>query len=113
LKNKIYDINIEIIDTPGLIPKGRISDLVCAECNLKIVPSWDIMEKEFKLKENKMILIDQLLWLRTVGNPEIKPIFSLYSSKNIDIHETTWEKGLEMFSKESPQSQNILKIPCD
>ena len=47
-KKTLSNANITLIDTPGLIPQGRFSDLVCEKCNLDIVPSGEISRKTYK-----------------------------------------------------------------
>ncbi|MDR3259523.1 MAG: ribosome biogenesis GTPase YqeH [Fusobacteriaceae bacterium] len=111
VKNKIPYTNIEIIDTPGLIPKGRISDLVCEECNLKIVPSTEITRKIYKIRNGRIILIEKMLWIKILNKDEVKPIFSLYLSKSLTIHETNCVKGIQMFSNKD--DNNVFKVPCN
>ncbi|MGF6905844.1 ribosome biogenesis GTPase YqeH [Fusobacterium sp. PH5-44] len=112
VSNKIPMTNIEIVDTPGLIPDGRISDLVCESCNLKIIPTSKLQNKIFKLGKDRMLLLERLLWIRVLNDDELKPIFTMYTSPNIKYHETNMEKGLEIFSGKV-QGREILDIPCE
>lgn len=108
--NTIPHTNITLIDTPGLIPEGRISDLVCEKCNLKMVPSGEISRKTFKLGKDRALIIGNLLWLKVLNENENKPIFSLYAAKDITFHETNITKLQELFMQ---NRIDILTPPCE
>lgn len=98
INNKIPDTDITIIDTPGLIPKGRITDLLSAETGLKFVPSSEISRKTFKLEENQVFMFDSLCRFKILENKNIeyKPIFSVYSSKDVKFHVTREDRVNEL-----------------
>ena len=105
--NMIPFTNIGLYDTPGLIPDGRASDLVCDNCAQKIIPSGEISRKTFKGKYNRMIMIGNLVKFKILNNEEIKPIFSIYAAKDVQFHETTIEKAKEL------EIGNFFTIPCE
>jgi ribosome biogenesis GTPase YqeH len=109
-KNMIPNTRITLIDTPGLIPQGRISDLVCEECHLKIVPSKEISRKTFKLKAEKIILIGGMVKLRVLTDSEIKPIFSIFASKNVTFHDTKEERVEDLLRE---HTGTLITPPCD
>lgn len=104
--NIIPYTNIGLYDTPGLIPEGRASDLLCDDCTQKIIPSGMISRKTFKAKYNRMIMIGNLLKFKVLNNDEVKPIFSIYAAKEVQFHETTIEKSKEL------ELGNFFSIPC-
>lgn len=110
VKAQIPHTNITLIDTPGLIPEGRISDMVCEECNLKIIPSNEISRKTYKVQKDRVLLIGGLIQLRVLNEDELKPIFSLYASKNVNFHETNIDKVPELMEK---HRTTIMTPPCE
>ncbi len=98
INNRIPDTDITIIDTPGLIPEGRISDLFSSETGLKLVPSGEISRKTFKLTENQIFMFDSLCRFKILEteNLEYKPIFSVYSSKDVKFHVTREDRVEEL-----------------
>ena len=90
INNKIPNSEITIIDTPGLIPDGRISDLISVENGLKLVPAGEISRKTFKLEENQVFMFDVFCRFKILGNELLesgsKPIFSAYASKSVKFH---------------------------
>ena len=110
VKNQIPHTNIFLIDTPGLIPDGRISDLVCEECNLKMVPSGEISRKTFKVKKGRALIIGDLLWFRVINEDEVTPIFSLYAAKDVTFHETNEDKLKELLKTDRG---DLLTPPCE
>ncbi|MGB0405310.1 MAG: hypothetical protein ACPGDB_03885, partial [Fusobacterium sp.] len=112
LMKKAEKFNIPIvtlIDTPGLIPEGRFSDLVCENCNLDIVPSMEISRKTYKEGKDRVIFIGGLVKIRIIGDNELKPIFSVYASKNVSYHDTNLEKAEELIAS---NRSDLFYPPC-
>lgn len=94
IKAKIPNTNISIIDTPGLIPKGRMSDLLEPKTGLELVPSNEISRKTYKLSKKEIFMIDIFARFRVIDIEEEdrKPSFTIYSSKNVKFHVTKEER---------------------
>ena len=97
INNKVPDTQVTIVDTPGLIPVGRVSDLISIESGLKLVPSGEISRKTFKLEENQVFMFDVFCRFEILKNDsENKAIFSAYSSKNVKFHVTRRERVADL-----------------
>ena len=105
--NMIPFTNIGLYDTPGLIPEGRASDLLCDSCAQKIIPAGEISRKTFKAKYDRVIMIDNLVKIRILNDEEVKPIFAIYAAKDVKFHETTIERAKEL------EEGNFFEIPCE
>lgn len=108
VKTEIPFSKITLIDTPGLIPFGRFSDFVCQECNQNIIPANEISRKTYKVQKDRVILIGGMIQMRVLNEDDLKPIFSLYASKDVTFHETNVEKAKELM-----QRAEFLTPPCD
>ncbi len=108
-KHLIPGTNITLVDTPGLIPEGRISDLVCGECNLKIIPSGEISRKTFKLDNDRVIFIGNLLSFVVKNVADVKPIVTVFASKSVEYLETNQEKQKEY---QTTERFDIFSVPC-
>lgn len=108
VKKPIPHTNIVLIDTPGLIPEGRFSDLVCESCSQKMIPANEISRKTFKMAKDRVLMIGEMVYFRVLNDDEHKPIFSLYAAKDIKFHETNEEKFKELLGKR----QDIINPPC-
>ncbi len=91
--NEISGTNLCLIDTPGLIPEGRFSDLMIEEDQLRVIPSTEISRKTFKLEKDRCIVLGEFVKLRVLNEEEQRPIFSLYASQGVQFHETSLEKA--------------------
>lgn len=105
MKYKIPNMNIYIYDTPGLIPNGRISDLICDKCSTKLVSSSRISRMTFKSKKDSIIFLDNLIKFRVLN--EDNPIFSIYAPKSVKFHETNIKKSKEL------ENSSFFTIPCE
>ena len=73
------------------------------ETGLQLVPSGEISRKTFKPEENKVFMFDvfcrfKILKNRNTNEENYKPIFSVYSSKNVKFHITKEERIEELLN---------------
>ncbi|CAM3178506.1 GTP-binding protein [Streptobacillus felis] len=97
-KKKIKEYMLTIIDTPGLIPDGRLSDLLNSDLSYKLVPSGEISRKTFRLKENQVFMFENLAYFQVMEIPDGKAsaIISAYASREIKFHVTNIDKAKEL-----------------
>ncbi|MGL5355733.1 MAG: ribosome biogenesis GTPase YqeH [Cetobacterium sp.] len=108
IKTEIPFSKITLIDTPGLIPEGRFSDFVCQECNQNLIPANEISRKTYKVEKDRVILIGGMIQMTVLNNDDLKPIFSLYASKDVTFHETNLDKAVELMN-----GVDFITPPCD
>lgn len=94
------EFKLEIIDTPGLIPDGRLSDLFNSDMSYKLVPSGEISRKTYRLKEKMVFMMSNLAYFEVLSNPKNKnsSIVSVYASKEVKFHVTNKNKVDELYS---------------
>lgn len=94
------EFKLEIIDTPGLIPDGRLSDLLNSDMSYKLVPSGEISRKTYRLKEKMVFMMSNLAYFEVLSNPKNKnsSIISVYASKEVKFHVTNKNKVDELYS---------------
>lgn len=94
------EFKLEIIDTPGLIPDGRLSDLLNSDMSYKLVPSGEISRKTYRLKEKMVFMMSNLAYFKVLSNPKNKnsSIVSVYASKEVKFHVTNKNKVDELYS---------------
>lgn len=97
---KYKDKKIQFIDTPGLIPDGRLSDLLPPKKAVKLVPTKEISRKTFTLNENQVLMFSNLIYLKAKNKMTIQA----YASKDVEFHITS-----ELRSKELMNS-NYFKL---
>lgn len=94
------EFKLEIIDTPGLIPDGRLSDLLNSDMSYKLVPSGEISRKTYRLKGKMVFMMSNLAYFEVLSNPKNKnsSIVSVYASKEVKFHVTNKNKVDELYS---------------
>lgn len=99
-KKKTKEYMLTIIDTPGLIPEGRLSDLLNSDLSYKLVPSGEISRKTYRLKEKQVFMFENLAYFEVTGIPEGKAsaIISAYASREVKFHITNIDKAKELSS---------------
>ncbi|WP_064612561.1 GTPase [Streptobacillus moniliformis] len=97
-KKKTKEYMLTIIDTPGLIPEGRLSDLLNPDISYKLVPSGEISRKTYRLKEKQVFMFENLAYFEVKNIPDNKSsaIISAYASREVKFHITNMEKAKEL-----------------
>ncbi|WP_073507960.1 GTPase [Streptobacillus notomytis] len=97
-KKKTKEYMLTIMDTPGLIPDGRLSDLLNSDISYKLVPSGEISRKTYRLKEKQVFMFENLAYFEIKNIPENKSsaIISAYASREVKFHITNMEKAKEL-----------------
>lgn len=94
IKNSVVFKNTKItfIDTPGLIPDGRISDLLPDKAGVKLVPNSSISRKTFTLKPSQVFMMSSLIYFKV----NKKCIIQVFASKSVKFHVTNEDKCLHL-----------------
>lgn len=98
---KTKEYTLTIIDTPGLIPDGRLSDLLDSNISYKLVPSNEIPRKTYRFNKNQIFMFENLAYfeiLNDLGNKKV--IASVYASRDIKFHLTNKNKVKELWNSD-------------
>ena len=60
IARELPDAGVELLDTPGLVPRGRIGDSLCTECAARFVPDEQIASKLVRLDPERSLLFGGL-----------------------------------------------------
>jgi ribosome biogenesis GTPase A len=60
LRRSLPENGLELLDTPGVIPPGRVSDLLCEECLKAVIPARGVSTKLFGLTPGQSLLLGGL-----------------------------------------------------
>lgn len=95
---KDREFTYTIIDTPGLIPNGRLSDLLNSDISYKLVPSGEIKRKTFRIKKHQIFMFSNLIYFEMIKIPDGKKsaIISTYASRDVKFHLTNINKVNEL-----------------
>lgn len=96
---KSQDVNIDIYDTPGLIPKGRLLDFLDIETSLKIVPKNKIIPVKYNLKKDDVLMVTKYVIIQKIDEKMDKSFnehsvsFEISASPFVKHHKTNKEKS--------------------
>lgn len=86
---------ITIIDTPGLMGDGNITNYYDLMTLKKIIPHAEIRPKTYQLEPNDSLVVENIFQIDYKEGP--KNSFTLYISNDLDIVKTNLEQGLKVF----------------
>jgi 30S ribosome assembly GTPase len=97
-----------VIDTPGLILKQRITDVLCNDCLKVVIPSSRLRPRIYQLQPGQTVFLGGLARLDfDSGQPQS---FVFYVSNDVVVHRTKLERAEDFVRL---HSDDILKCPCD
>lgn len=100
------NFQIELLDTPGLIPGSRIGDQLCPECSARLLPERRLQVKIWDLPQDNAALFGDLVGVWNASATMAKAVF--FSADSLTLHRTNSKKAEELL-EDSPQ---WLKAVC-
>lgn len=98
---------VDLVDVPGLIQSGRITDVLCPDCLHAVLPNSRLRPRVFQLNPG------QSLWIGGLARFDFKEgapqSVVCYVSNDLVIHRTKLERAGD-FGRE--HMEDILQIPC-
>ncbi len=103
LEAVIQDTNIKIYDTPGIEPNDRFCDLFDIYSQVKMIPKKQINISKFNVEPGRIIFISKLIHFKITdfARDGLRPIFTVFATDNVKIHETKEEKLNDLTSPEN------------
>lgn len=111
LKYRFDDYDLTLMDTPGLVPEGRLSDLMCDACQRALVPHKPLTSRLVELLPQQSVLLSrycQIDVMNTIG-AEKRALIGVYVPESVKVHKTHTEKANVLrLSEES----KLFDKPC-
>lgn len=98
----------DLIDTPGIMTKHRLTDLVCAKSLRDITPEGYINPKTYQLNDQQTLFLGGLARFDYVEGP--KQGFSVYAANQLTVHRTKLERADELYAN---HLGTLLTPPCE
>jgi len=96
----IPSLQLELADTPGIIPHTRMGDQLCPECSGRLLPRRRLQTKLWEIPTETAVLFGDLA---CVWSESARPFTAaFFTSEALTLHRTNKKKG-EALLAESPQ----------
>jgi ribosome biogenesis GTPase YqeH len=99
---------VTLLDTPGIVPRSRISDLLCPDCNQKLIPAGELSRKTFKLIAGQSLLFGGIVEFAIKGGVQ-RPILMSFAARGVVFHSTTTQRVPELIAR---HAGDWLVPPC-
>ena len=100
---KIND-NLTLIDTPGLLDNGDISNYIDGKKLKHIIPKKEIKPITYQIKEKQAIIIEDLVKIEVLNNTSM----TIYMSNELDIVRTF--KDIKLLNKKELELDNDMDL---
>ncbi|MGJ8454105.1 ribosome biogenesis GTPase YqeH [Pseudothermotoga sp. U03pept] len=98
-----------IYDSPGILTKHRVIDLLPPNCQKQIVAEKHLSRKTFKPQRDTVIFLGGMCKLQIIFSTELAPIFQIFASEGVKFHLTNSEKADDLWKR---QYGRLLVPPC-
>lgn len=85
IERELPGTNVSLLDTPGLVPHGRIGDHLCTECAARFVPGEAITSKLLRLTPGTSLLFGGLAGITPLELKEPDQIVLAFSAQEVPI----------------------------
>lgn len=109
MKRKAKDADVHFYDTPGIMTRDRVLDLLDPECQKVVLPQKELSRKTFKPDNGRVIFMGGLCRFDISFEGEKRPIFLLFASEGVVFHETNKTKAEELMRE---RLGDLLVPPC-
>ncbi len=103
------DDNQFLIDTPGIINEGQITNYLSKESLNKVVAKSEIRARTYQLYSEQVLFITGLVQFRFLSGERTS--FTAYFSNDIDIHRTKLERADELV--DNHLTKDLLNPPSE
>lgn len=112
IEREVGRSELEIVDTPGLVTKGRLTDILCHSCAARLVPEKPISSKLVKLSAGHTVVIGGLAAITPLDLGEEERIALVFAGGEAPIHRIK-ELRLDRWLKgEAVPGQSLLCGSC-
>lgn len=91
---KYKDIKITFIDTPGIVPEGRMNEMLPKDKAVLLLNSKSVQKNKVRLNEGQYLTFSNLIYIKVENKCEL----DCYASKNIQFHVTNKQKVDELMT---------------
>lgn len=112
VERELPGANIDLLDTPGLVPRGRIADNLCTECAARFVPDGPITSKLVRLAPGSSLLFGGLAGITPLDLPAADQIALAFSAQEVPIVKVATERMRPWTQREPLSSTPLLCGRC-
>lgn len=100
IASKMKASNINFYDTPGIELNDRFCDLFDIFSQVKMIPKKQMNINKYNIEPNRIIFLSKFIYFKIIDYAfkNQRPIFSVFTTDNILIHETNESKIEELTS---------------
>ncbi len=84
--------NVEILDTPGLLTRGRMTDILCRHCAANLVPDASISSKLLRLSAEQGVAFDGLASIVPVAQDGDEAVVLAFAAGGVPVRRLRQDK---------------------
>lgn len=109
LRLRLTPEGFTLLDTPGIPPRGRLSDRLCPDCARRVVPDRRLEGRLWTVKPGQALLLGGFAAVEVRGPVPDGSVLIAYGAQGLPLHRTRSERVRELL-REPPRP--LSGAPC-
>lgn len=105
-------MDLEVLDTPGLLTRGRVTDIVCHTCATRLVPESPLTSKLIRVTTGHSIVIGGLAAFTPIGATDDEHMVLAFAAGDVPIQKVKEDRVELVLSGEGKGVDNLLCDEC-
>ncbi len=105
-------MEIEVLDTPGLLTRGRVTDIVCHSCATRLVPESPLTSKLIRLTHGQAVVIGGLAAFVPVGGADEEHMLLAFAAGEVPIQKIRADRVESALAGAAKGVENLLCDEC-
>jgi len=98
-----------LLDTPGIPPRGRMSDRLCPDCARRVVPDRRLKGQLWTVQPGQAVLLGGFAAIEISGPVPPGSVLIAYGAQGLPLHRTRAERVPQLLSDPPPP---LRQAPC-
>lgn len=92
-------LSTQLMDTPGIVPGGRLTDLLSPGCALPLVPSHPLHTRLYRLRPGQTLLLGGVAALDVAAVEGPDSVLLVFVSSEVRVHRTTSDRWRQVWER--------------
>jgi len=109
---EVSTAGLVVLDTPGLISRGRVTDILCHDCATHFVPEAPLASKLIRLAPGHSVVFGGLAAFTPLGEPEEEHLLLAFAAGEVPIQKVRTERFTLRTASLEPGRSQLLCPQC-
>jgi len=112
VEREVTGADVEILDTPGLLVRGRMTDVMCHACAARLVPDTPLSSKLMRVGSGHTVIIGGLAAFTPIGSTDEEHLLLAFAAGEVPIQRVRDDRLTRIISGDAGGAGDLLCSSC-